>query len=106
MNVLLWNSQSERSQIGSGVPAEIVWQKILTAPEKSSLEILHNGKKIGFCRWLANVGSSPLSSGRVSSEDFQPDGMIEKLTGYTLDLEGNAAIEGTTNRLRFDCQFV
>ena len=104
MNLLLWRSQQERSKIGGDVPTEVVWQKILTAPEKSSLEISHHGKKIGFCRWLPNVGVSPIVFGQVSSDDYQPDGMIAAPTSYSLDLEGNAAFGNTTNRLRFDCQ--
>ena len=104
MNFLLWDSQQGgRKQIGGTVPVEHVWQKVLTAPDNSSLEIFHHGKKIGYCRWVANVvGNSALASGKVNSEEYQPEGMVSVPTGYTLDLEGNAALGSNTNRLRFD----
>ncbi len=52
MNYLLWRSQSAaHTAIGSEVPPEIVWDKILTAPDNSSLEIYDHDQKIGFCHW-------------------------------------------------------
>ena len=100
MNFLLWRSEfSGRKQIGSAIPVEGVVDKILTAPDVSSLEVFHHGKKIGFCRLSASVGTQ---AAKNLSEDFQPEGMVEKPTGYNLDLEGNVTLEGTTNRLRFD----
>ena len=42
-------------ELGSSVPVELVWKKILTAPDPSRLEIMHNGQKVGDCQWMANV---------------------------------------------------
>lgn len=100
MNFLLWRSEfSGRKQIGSAIPVQGIVDKILTAPDVSSLEVYHHGKKIGFCRLSAHVAAPPPKN---FLEDFQPEGMVEKPTGYSLDLEGNVTLEGTTNRLRFD----
>lgn len=102
MNVLLWRSEfGGRGQAGSPVPVKVVWQKMLTAPDNSSLDIRHHGKKIGFCRWAPNVGEE-ISTGKKSIEDPPPEGMIKKLSGYSIDLEGNLSIPDFTNRLRFD----
>jgi hypothetical protein len=63
MNVLLWRSEFRgEDELGSAVPVEIVWHKMLTAPDDSALEISHRGNKVGHCRWRVNVGEE-LSTG-------------------------------------------
>jgi hypothetical protein len=103
MNFLLWRSQSAaHSQIGSAVPAEIVWDKILTAPDDSSLDIYDHEKKIGFCRWVATAGSASLALNRSLSEDYEPDGLVPQPSGYGVSINnGNTLIFGT-NRARFE----
>ena len=89
MTWLLWRSEfGGGSEAGSGVPIENVWQRVLTAPDDSSLEIRRRGKKIGVCRWSANVHED-LSTGRVSSPAaLEPDGRVQRVGSYTLDLDG------------------
>lgn len=100
MNFLLWRSEfSGKTSLGSSVPLETVFNKILTSPDVSSLEIYYHGEKIGFCRWTASVGEE--ANKNVSAE-FEPEGMVAEPTSYSLDLEGNFTPVGTTNRLRFD----
>src|SRR5437762_6954267 len=90
MNFFLWRSEfGGRNELPSAVPPEKVWDKILTAPDDSSLNIHYHGKKIGYCRWAANVGQEQ-ATGKVVSEDFNPEGMVEKLSSYTLELDGSA----------------
>ena len=102
MNVLLWRSEfGGRGQAGSPVSAAVVWQKMLTAPDNSSLDITHHGKKIGFCRWASNVGEE-LSTGQPSTEALPLEGTVKKLAGFRIDFEGNLALPNFTNRLRFD----
>ncbi|MBI4664118.1 MAG: hypothetical protein HY735_35425 [Verrucomicrobia bacterium] len=101
MNVLLWRLEFRgQSELGSDVPIGVVWRKILTAPDDSALGISHRGRKVGYCRWRANVGEE-LSTGKVSEEDNQPEGMIQRLSGYTIDLEGNLLLVESGARLRF-----
>ncbi|MEO8425685.1 MAG: hypothetical protein ABI651_01100 [Verrucomicrobiota bacterium] len=101
MNLLLWRSEfGQTNHPGSLVPAPMVWQKILTAPDDSSLEILQNGKRVGRCRWQANVGEE-VATGKVAPDEFEPEGMVRQLTGYTIDLEGTLLFEELENRLRF-----
>jgi hypothetical protein len=102
MNGLLWRSQwGAHSRFGSAVPPEVIWEKILSAPDASSLDIYDHTNKVGICHWIANVGNSPLASNKILADDYAPDGMEEKVTGYTLTFEGNATLF-KTNRIRFD----
>ncbi len=99
MNVLLWRAEiAGRNKIGSPVPVETVWRKMITAPDLSSLEIRHRGKKIGFCRWIPSIGernqTEALQRGEV------PEGMVKETIGYDIDLNGNVALD-EQNRLRF-----
>lgn len=101
MNVLLWRAEfGGGNEAVSTVSTEVVWQKILTAPDDSTLEISWNGKKLGYCRWVANVGEE-LATGKVSSEDYVPEGMIRQLGRYTIDTEGNVLLGEPASRLRF-----
>jgi hypothetical protein len=100
MSFLLWRSEfGGRPTTRSPVALDTVLNKIITAPDMSSLEIYHHGKKIGFCRWTAHIESRP---SQTDFDEFQPEGMVQQPTGYALSLEGNVTITGTTNRLRFD----
>ena len=99
MNVLLWRSEfGPRAAVGSAVPVEAVWQKVLTAPDNSSLEIHHHGRKIGFGRWVPSVGET--AAAQLASEEVQ--GMVEELTGYRIDFECNVAVGDAASRLRID----
>ncbi|MBM3833875.1 MAG: hypothetical protein FJ403_11510 [Verrucomicrobia bacterium] len=101
MNALLWRLEFRgQTELGHAVPVNVVLDKILTAPDDSALEILHRNEKIGYCRWQANVGEE-LATGKVGSEEFQPEGRIKRLTGYTVHLEGNFLLEEPGQRLRF-----
>jgi hypothetical protein len=102
MNGLLWRSQSKTgSRLGSSIPVQVVWDKILTAPDDSSLDIYDHDKKIGYCHWVATVGSAAQALSQRLADDYEPEGVTPQPTGYGLNLDGNTAIFGT-NRVRFD----
>src|SRR5574342_757057 len=87
MNVLLWRTEfGGRPGAGSSVPAELVWQKILTAPDSSSLVILLNEKRAGVCHWITGVGEQWSEIG----DENVPSGLPERPAGYRLRVEGNA----------------
>src|SRR6266540_948599 len=101
MNVLLWRAEFGPGwEVGSAVSLEVVWQQILTAPDDSTLEISWNGRKRGYCRWVANVGED-LSTRKLASDEYKPEGMVQRPAGYTIDLEGNLLVGQTPARLRF-----
>ncbi|MGO8696490.1 MAG: hypothetical protein ACLQVY_02040 [Limisphaerales bacterium] len=102
MNYLLWRSQwGPHSRIGNSVPVEVVWDKILTAPDSSALDVYDHEKKIGVCHWLADVGGLSGGASRNLSPDFSPEGMVEEVTGYSLTFEGNVLLP-QSNHLRFE----
>jgi len=102
MNALLWRTEfGGGKETGSAVSEEVVWQKILTAPDDSMLEISVNGKKVGYCRWTPNVGEEA-AVGNMFRDDFQPDGRVRQPAGYTIDLEGNVLAGQSTARARFN----
>lgn len=101
MNVLLWRAEyGRRNLLGGDMPAEVVWQKVLLAQDASPLEIRHHGKRIGFCRWAAGVKQEAVTTGDAAMAS--PEGMVRKPTGYQIDFDGNVAVGGLPNRLRFD----
>jgi len=100
MNVLLWRSEfGARGRLGAPLPAEVVWEKVLTSPDNSFLEIRHHRVKIGHARWVASIGEETMSK-TPSSEDLPPEGMVKVPTGYSLDFDGNVSLEDLT-RFRF-----
>ena len=100
MNILLWRAEYGRQgSAGSSVPAEVVWRKILPAPDSSSLTIIHHGKKVGFCHWMTSVGEE-LS--QIQEDTGSPEGMVRRIMGYRLQLEGNVSTDKAGNRIRFE----
>lgn len=101
MNVLLWRSEYvARGQLGAPVPAELVWEKVLTSPDNSHMEIRHRGVKIGRAHWAATVGDAA-GTGEIIA-DMPPEGMVKALTGYTIDFDGTITVDDLS-RLRFSC---
>lgn len=102
MNYLLYRAEfGTDTQLGSPIPPEVVWRKILTAPDDSSLGVYQAGQRIGFCRVVANVGEET-AHGKVAQETELPEGMVRAPTGFTLEIDGNVMLRLVgTNRLKF-----
>ena len=100
MNVLLWRAEfGGHNSRGSAIPPSVVWQKILTAPDSSSLTVLHHGKKVGFCHWVTSVGEE---LARMNDVEVPPRTATKRVMAYRLHLEGNLAFEEEGTRIRFD----
>jgi hypothetical protein len=105
MGVLLWRAEfGGGAARGAAVPVNMVWQKILTAPDNSSLEIRQGTNRIGLCRWSANLGQEQATGARFIED--QPEGMVKTLSSYTLDLDGNFTQAELGGRVRFGCALV
>ncbi len=101
MNVLLWRAEVARNrQAGSPVPLMAVWQRILTAPDDSAMRVLHQGRQIGYCRWVAKVDEEDLPP-RTGSGEEVVEGRVKRLTGYTVELEGNVRLDTENLPIRF-----
>jgi hypothetical protein len=99
MNALLWHWElAARNDLGSPVAARTVFERILTAPDFSSMEVIHHGNKIGHCRWVPAIGEER-RVGQVMSEE-PPEGMVKRAVNYTLDVTGNIFLD-QTQRVRF-----
>ncbi len=105
MNVLLWRSEmSLGKDAGSPLPVESVWERILTAPDESSMAVYHRGKKIGFVRWVPKVIEEGPELWPEEEDPNTPEGRVKRILGYELFLDGNLAIEGALQRVRFTWQ--
>ncbi len=104
MNVLLWQAEfGPGRELGSRIPPEVVCDRILTAPDDSSLEIRREGRRIGYCRWVPTARGAPAGrrSGRV---DSLPEGMVSDIAGYTVTLDGNVLLQEPSLHVKFNLQ--
>lgn len=101
MSVLLWRSEfGHHRPFARTVPAQMVWQKMLTAPDASNLEIRHGTNRVGYGRWRSDVGRE-IATGALLPEDDPIEGLVPKLAYYTLDFDGNVTLPDFPSRLRF-----
>ncbi len=98
MNVLLWQAEFGAHGGEMPVPAELVWRKILTAPDASSLTVYQAGDRMGYCEFSTSVGQE-MSAMDVDS--LPPEGLAKR-AGYQIHLAGNVSFGDFTNRVKFD----
>ncbi len=102
MVTLLWRSEfGERRLPGSTIPPGMVWQKILTAPDTSHMEIRSGTNVIGLCHWRPEVGQERATGAQLIDEEDPLEGMVEQLAYYTLDFDGSMTPPGFPTRVRF-----
>jgi hypothetical protein len=80
------------------VPVELVWRKILTAPDASSLSIYQDGERSGFCEFSTSVETE---MAKLDEDKPPPEGVVTR-AGYQIRLNGNTSLGDFTNRVRFD----
>ena len=98
MNVLLWRAEYGSHGSRIPVPVDLVWRKVLTAPDTSSLTVYQDGKKTGFCELSTSVEQAMA----VLDEDKPPPEGIVAHAGYQLRFDGNVSLSEFTNRLTFN----
>lgn len=104
MNSLLWRSEfGSGDDLASRVPVALVWEKIITAPDDSSLGISMAGKKLGYIR-IRPVQTEVGTDGKVANEN-DPEGMVHKLKEYVLQVEGSLVLEVLGRSARFESEF-
>jgi len=98
MNVLLWRAEYVQGGTGMRVPAALVLQKVLTAPDVSSLNVFQGGDRIGFCEFSTSVEQemAALDEGKPV-----PEG-VNNRAGYQIRFNGNVSLGDFTNRLTFN----
>ena len=101
MNVLLWRAEFGEHGSDMPVPLALVWRKILTAPDASSLSVFQNGDRRGYCEFSTSIGQEMAA---LDSDRPPPEGFVARV-GYQVHLAGNVALGDFTNRLKFDGRF-
>jgi hypothetical protein len=100
MNVLLWRAEYDSHGPGVRVPTALVWQKILTAPDRSSLNIFQNSQRTGFCEFFTGVEQEMANL----DESKVPPAGIASRKGYQVRLNGNVSLGDFADRLTFSSQ--
>lgn len=98
MNFLLWRAEYGPQNGGMSVPVDLVWRKILTAPDASSLTVYENGRRTGFCEFSTSVEQAMAA---LDEDKLPPEGVVAR-AGYQIRLDGNMNLRDFTNRVRFD----
>jgi hypothetical protein len=98
MNILLWQAEYGSHSGGIPVPVDLVWLKILTAPDVSSLTIYQNGQQSGFCEFSTSVEQE---MAQLDENSLPSEGVLAR-AGYQIRLNGSTGFGELTNRVRFD----
>jgi hypothetical protein len=99
MTALLWRAEYGPRDVGAdAVPVRLVWRKILTAPDPSSLSIWQGERRLGFGHWVTSVGEE-----FAALDEAPPEGILSKVRHHQLKFDGNLAWPGEELRLRFEC---
>ena len=98
MNGLLWRAEYGSHQDETPVPIELVWRKLLTAPDASSLSVYQNRDRMGYCEFSTSIGQEMAAL----DADRPPPECLAARAGYQVHLSGNIALGDFTNRLKFD----
>jgi hypothetical protein len=98
MNILLWRAEYGAHGSEISIPVDLVWRKILTAPDASSLNVYQNGQRAGFCEFSTSVGQA---MAKLDEDKPPPEGVVAR-AGYQIRVNGNMSLGEFTNRVRFD----
>ena len=98
MNVWLWRAEYGSHGGEIPVPVNLVWHKILTAPDISALTIYQNGRRVGFCQFSTSVEQAMAA---LDENSVPPEGLVAQ-SGYQIHFNGNMNFGAVTNRVRFD----
>ena len=97
MNGLLWHQEFASRSNATPVPFDVVWKKILTAPDASALNIYQGRKRIGYCEFSTSIGQQMAEL----DEDKLPSEGLTARAGYQVHLTGDFALGAFTNRIKF-----
>jgi len=100
MNAMLWRTEYGARGGDTPVPTQLVWRKILTAPDASSLSVYQKGERMGYCEVSTGVGQQMAT---FDEGKPPPEGFVSR-SGYQLHIAGNVSMGDFTNRLKFDCR--
>jgi hypothetical protein len=102
MNVLLWRAEFGVHSGEASVPIELVWGKILSAPDASSMSVFQDGQRMGYCEVATGLGQK---MALLDESQPPPEGLAASID-YQLHFAGNVALGDFTNRLKFSGQML
>jgi hypothetical protein len=101
MNFLLIRSEfAGRNELRGAVPVEMVWDRILTSPDDSAMDILFQGQKVGHLRWRSLIAEEL----RQATTEEGMEGRVATVSEYLVDLDGHIALDEGAPRLRLRLQ--
>ncbi len=102
MNFFLWRAEYGSRGNDIPVPFELVWKKILTAPDTSSLSVYENRERMGYLEFSTGVGQQMAA---LDEDKLPPEGLVKR-AGHQIHLVGNVALGDFTNRFKFAARAV
>ena len=84
--------------IGVSVPLDLVWRKILIAPDTSLLTVYQGGQRTGFAEFSTSVEQAMAA---LDEDNPPPEGIVAR-AGYQVRFDGNVSVGACTNRFNFD----
>lgn len=102
--LLIYREFGGGARMGESVPFEVVWEKILEAPDPSVLQVSLRGQKVGYVRWSPNIIELPQTTEQGIPQEAL-EGRVRDPAGFTLDLEANILWNTPTNRLKGNSHF-
>lgn len=98
MTLLLWRAEYGPARFrGMPVSPALVAQRMLTAPDSSSLAVMHRGQRVGFIHVIATVAGQTDGA----RPPGPPDGLVRRIARYQVDFTGSLHPPDGELRLRF-----
>lgn len=87
MNGWLWRQEFGGAPApGERVELDLLADRLLAAPDPSTLDIRQGDRRLGFCRWTPNIVEAPAAA--LPGPDGQPvEGRVSRVAGYVVDIE-------------------
>ncbi len=99
LGMLCWSEFGGNRHLGTGASMETVWEKILTSPDTSALDVRIQNTSVGYCRWAPTIIEGGAAS--TGSEDAKNlEGMVRKVIGYNLELTSSFNLVEDSERMR------
>ncbi|MBM3846589.1 MAG: hypothetical protein FJ405_09930 [Verrucomicrobia bacterium] len=100
MGALVRSEFTSRHSDGIPIPAHLIWERILQASDPSVLVLTLAGsnKRMGSFKWVPTI----IEQQPAPQDNRDIEGMVAGITGYSLDLDGNALLQTDfwTNHIR------
>lgn len=99
LGLLCWSEFGGQRHLGTGASVETVWNKILTCPDSSAMNVKIDGESIGYCQWKPEIIEGGVRS--TGSDDVENlEGMIRQVLGYNIQMTSSFGFPDSGERFR------